>query len=178
MGFVCIISHRDFTRQLLWALWRHVISLLSRSRPDRASSSTNPPGGGASPTGGRNFCFASLVVMSIVRTRLGVCFILPIASYTSTLSRSCPLRASSSLNPPAGGASLRGGRHFLSCVVRGGAIDRGELILCIVVSRTLGGFWLFSVFPLHIWASTTCCSSDGDFRQDGGELHCWTAILV
>ena len=67
------VRHRDFTRQLSWALWRHVISLLSRSSPDRASSSANPPGGGASPTWGRNFCFASLVVMSIVRAPGWVC---------------------------------------------------------------------------------------------------------
>ena len=55
------VCHRDFTRQLLWALWRHVMSCLSRSSPDRASSSANPPEGGASPTGGRNLCFAFCV---------------------------------------------------------------------------------------------------------------------
>ena len=104
------VCHRDFTRQLLWALWRHVMSCLSRSSPDRASSSANPPGGGASPMGGRNFCFAFLRAHSV---RSGGWFGISTSDrklHIFLLSRSFPGWDSSSVNPPVGGASQTGGR--------------------------------------------------------------------
>ena len=68
------------------------------------------------------FCFFLVVDGHSALTRLGVSFPLLIASCISSLSRSCPAVASSSTNPPEGGASPTGGRTVFD-----GGSSAGEL---------------------------------------------------
>jgi len=84
------------------------------------------------------FCFVLVVDEHSAITRLGVSFPLLIASCISSLSRSCPAVASSSTNPPEGGASPTGGRTVFD-----GGSSAGELHFWMATEPTVPGYAIF-----------------------------------
>ena len=112
---------------------------LSRSYPDRDSSSLNPPAGGTPPRWGvgRTMVWewecAPLGHFSLSFQLEGSTWTLRVeAAHTGPAPR---------LNPPDGGASPLGGQFFLFCILMKAEthLRRREFLLAVVVSRTPGG---------------------------------------